>query len=413
MLKNFLKKLIIIAVLGVFAIYIFSHFGRKPEKWTTLSLRTVSIPSKHKSLIMTDDLLYRTRVTGELRTTVKEGTRLKKGQLIGIYVASSSPSELEAKSIDEELEKVEDKKDKKSSKLENYRKKMSSKISNAKSESEILIKKLEENLKKGDVYKSKEVKKQLIYNLDLIEKINENEKNFIGEFNEKEKVIGSLDTKIGDNLSLFSSRVGTVSYKIDKYLGEFEYKDRYSINLEEILASDFEAVESLKELYSEGDIVFRIISSNNWHILSLCSLEELDNFKVDSEVSIKIGKEELSARIVEKFKNENKGMLVFQVQGGSDNLRIKRRVNLNVMRKEKTGIEIPKNAIFEKDGKKGCYVKALNSEKVFRPISIIEENSTNFIVKSDSFTIRTKEGVLKTVDTVTAGDDVLIDDETE
>ncbi len=391
--KSLLTRLLFTAVVVAVVIFAIIKISEGPEKWVGVHSGFISSNTQHKALVMNDEIIYKALNSGSITNPESEGKRVKKGQIIATFVSSGN-AESESSDNSDANEPVinAEKVDK----------------TQVKDEITSLYKTLNEALKAGDNAKAKSVKKELIYAIDYLKKINRGENSSNEVYNAFEKLVGSNSAEQGQEFNIIAAESGIISYFIDNLDGKMMFANRYNIDYKKIFEERPYPENVLNNSIFKGDGVLKIIYNLKWHLMCEASMEDLDTFQQDKLLKIQVGAEILEGTVVDKFMAGETGIVAFEINESSDLMTKSRILDVTIIKDEMTGAVIPENSVVTVDGVSGVYVKGVSGEKVFRPIEILGRNKEGLIVSSGSFSYVDDSGEMRTVDTVKNDDSVMI-----
>lgn len=399
-----LKKLIISIFIFAFAaalvVYAIINLNKGPEKWTGLHSGFVSASTQHKALVVSEEIVFKTLNQGQISNAETEGKRVKKGQVIATLITSentvpSEKDEVTSETIKENENPVTS--DEKSADKESIKK-----------DTVKLYQELNDTLKKQNNSKAKNIKRELLYKLDYLQKIDNLNQKSIDNYNVFEKFVGSNLAESNQEFNIIATESGIVSYYIDKFHGKLNFENRYNIDYDNVFSNPPIPENVLGKNLQKGDAALKIVYNLKWHLMCKCSLDDLDTFKQDKVLKLQIGGNTFDGTVVDKFMAKNTGIVVFEINEASDYMINSRLLDVTIVKDEMSGVVIPRNAIFTENEVKGVYIKGVSGEKIFRPIEIIGQNDEGFIVTESSYTLTDEAGTIKTIDTVTSKDSVLL-----
>lgn len=380
---------IILLLAAYFAIKLITN---TPEKWAVLKAGYISVSTQHKAIVIADEIIYSSLNDGYLADAVAEGSRVKKGQVIATLIANENANTNETEDKDDTNSNAGIRIDAKS---------MEKEIQNFYSA-------LNDALRNKDKFSAKIAKRELTYALEYKKKFEEGRDLKEAEFNAQEKYMGANDAKLDQQFSVIASESGTISYMMGELDGKLNYADRYSLDYKNLFSKQHESRNMYSQTIKSGEPGFKIIQSVKWHLMCQTSLEDLESFSLDDNISLQIAGEKLEGKVVDKFLAKDTGVVALQINEASRHMVSARLVDLTIVKDKMAGVLVPQNALVLKDNEKGVFIKGVGSEKVFRPIEILGQSDGGYIVSAGSYTYKDKAGVMHTVDTISSGDSVLI-----
>lgn len=237
----------------------------------------------------------------------------------------------------------------------------------------------------------------LMYNLNEIQKIDENKKKISTYISKKAKIAGNLSptdsylqTLIGQRDILESelqsgSEIvvapvsGTVSYRIDG-LEEILKVDNFEFLSTELLEGLDLKIGAIIPLSNEKG---KIVDNFNCYIATYLDTEKSLEAKIGDTVKLRlITSEEISAKIeyIKEIENDSR-IIVFKITNGVESLIEYRKVSLDIIWWNYSGLKISNSSLIEENDK--IYVernKAGKREKVL--VKILRQNDTYSIVEN-------------------------------
>ncbi len=381
-------------------VYSFRYFTAGKKTWVEIESTSASIRRDVKGLIVTDSLVYKTYNTGVINEPKEEGSTIKNGAYVGTFICTKDASLEEV-----EVEKVED-------------------ISKIKLSKNAVLNLVEEDferlktaLRDGNKAEAKEIKLDLAYNLEFLDKLSDNSEF---EFNNVSdvpiKMIGSTEAKANEEFKLISAESGYISYYVDKYDGIISYDGRYGFKYDEIFGSISDPVTTLGTTLRPNQVAFKIIGKDKWHLLLDMKIEDLDKFSIERKINLDFLDKNVVGIVVDKYKTQSNGILAVEVDVFFGEFFQKRIVDVSVGLNEIVGLKIPVLAVeYDENGNKGVFVSTVDGDEVFRPVEIIDENPLKgddeelyYIVTPNVITTVDEAGNSQSIDTVSVGDKVLV-----
>ncbi len=397
--KKLFKTIFMLAAIIFIVFFAIKKYQQMGEKWLGVESGYISISSKHRGLIITDEIVYKTLCPGYIENAENEGKRIKRSQNIATFIAkdqiaSNAPTDTNTnKSTSDNIEEKET---------------VSIDKNQVKLDADKLYASLKESLKKGDNKAAKNIKRELSYTLEHLNKLENDTYIDNSSFNENERYIGSKEATDEQVFNIISSESGVISYYTDELTGKLNYQNRYKLNYQKLFNEPHNFTNNINRNLGQDEKVLKLIYKQKWHLLCESSLEDLDTYKIDDNLTIYGNGEEFDAVIVDKFKSKDIGIICLEIAQVSDSLNQSRIINVTIESDEVAGVLIPPNAIVTENYVKGVYVKGLEQEKIFRPIQILGHEDEYTIVSEGSYTYKDENGALKTVDTVNRNDKVLV-----
>lgn len=133
--------------------------------------------------------------------------------------------------------------------------------------------------------------------------------------------------------------------------------------------------------------VCKVVDNSEWQVAVLLSKKDAQDFAVDQSVSVRLTGEEHQAveATVKNISAEENGKVVVVISSSKyvPDVYIKRNVNVDIIKKEYSGLKVPAQAVVEQNGETFVYVSDLgNAEK--RTVDVLYRSEDIAIIKEDN-----------------------------
>lgn len=189
----------------------------------------------------------------------------------------------------------------------------------------------------------------------------------------------NLEQTLNDGAKyVYSKQSGIVSYRIDGL------EESLSINNLENITSDY--LKSLKlttgQIVSKNESKAKVINNFECYIAVTLNSEEAKKAEEGDKLKLRLSnQEEVSAQIY-KIKDEgNEKLIIFKITDGVENLINYRKISIDVIWWNDTGLIVPKSSILYEDGKSYILVKKnTNFNKIL--VEVKKENDNNCLINN-------------------------------
>lgn len=398
------------------------------DKWASLKESFVSVSTDHSAIIVLKEVVYKSLNSGHLEKPEEEGKKVKKGQIIASLVASMDAAdevstsedgqggEAEATKEEEALSEEASQADEEGTEGGEKEKKEGLKKDEAgqdgpankeglRQDAILTFQNLNEALKVGDTNKALKLKRELQFKLSTLEK---SESNLGLGLIENDRYIGSGAAKQGEKFSVISSESGQLSYYIDEYSGKLHLEQLYDFDYDRLFGRDIVSKNMKNAEFRRSEPVFKVINPSKWHIICELGMDDIESFSNQEKLSVIMEGKELKGEVIDQYVIGSRGLVLIEMRDPLGNLSEKRKTEVTIVHDKIAAVVIPFEALSSEGRQQGVYVRGINGEKVFRPIDIKHTNEEGYVVTSGSYTVKDEDGSLRTIDTVTSLDQVLI-----
>lgn len=378
-------KLILPVLLVAFSIYYAIILLQKPASdIIKLNYEIIPIISSHRGIILRHETINNTLNSGVFSAQIEQAERVKNAQLIGkVEVSNFQDAEFEERvsnsylldetNLDEEVQDV-------------YAYLLSS-------------------LKNNDFITAGYLKEELQSKLERMKKLkNESSQNAFELRQKQYKNVGDASAKVGETINLYSNESGVVSFLIDSLENDVNYNNRYQIDYERLWNSDIDVVDTRSKNLIKGQPVFKIIKPNVWYIAVKVPREDLDLFKLQSNVFLDADDKKVEATIYEIFDANNFGVAILKINHQLSMLFEDRVVDITLIRNEVRGVAIPKTAIVKQNNELGVYIITLANRLKYIPVDVMEDDGDRYIVHEGTIRRKNANDEIEILNTVRNGD---------
>ncbi|WP_054740498.1 HlyD family efflux transporter periplasmic adaptor subunit [Cellulosilyticum ruminicola] len=347
--KRFRKKLImvvIITTLCVWGILKVKEILTKPEVSTqVVNTGTLDMSEIYEGIIVRNEKVYTSEVTGTIQYNVTEGEKVKKEGIAYAVVSDEKNlvmAEKEKVKADTELYNTADKRkeisyyqDEVSVLANDFDTKMQEYYKNINAINTdyiyILRGQLDDNVKDlTDIY----TKEQEALNTSVGEKVN-NITNNLEKYKSVQKTASS----------------GIISYNIDgQEKLNYENISKLDYNTYHKIFKKTASQNIIKSYVEKDEPVYKLVLDNTWYIVTYVSNEKDDIFTKGTSYPLNfdtLNGSEINCKLVSKEQENNRLRLVFKTQEQIDEFLTVRQVHFSIGNKNESGLKIPVQAIVE------------------------------------------------------------------
>lgn len=358
------RKLLIVAVLVYIIIMSVPILRSSGAKTTPVTQANFVDSVDSKAVVIKDETVYKAQSQGKLKFSVKEGTKVSKDTLIAEMDNNGTEN------LKSQLEEV-------GLNIEEYKNGLSADRIAQKEDIDNLVSELNNNIQEENEEGINSSKEKLVA---LSEKPYEVDK-LIGSINQRIELI----KRSKDNSSVYTAeKSGIMSKSIDGYESKLTIDKLDSYKPKDVEIKEVK-VKTIKDNQGvdKGSPIFKILEDQEWFIMAYIKDNNLGDKKVGDAVSLSIDSEEekIEGNIYKLEKNNKDTFLIIKLDKYLHELYKKRSINLNITKDTFTGLEVPKEAIVDKDGKLGVYIKDISGVVKFREVRIVKNIKDKSIVE--------------------------------
>jgi putative membrane fusion protein len=371
-LKVKYTKIVLVFILIYIASNVIGMVSKKSRDTIILKNETIQESIKKKGLIIRDEYLLKSSMSGNVNYCVKEGEKVKKDEDIA-YIYNDN---IKKDSVDKlnKLQKDILDIEKGNTKMVKYDiKNINDGINKATYDiqKKLLNDNIDVNKDVENLNKLIEDKKNII-NSDLNSKPLENKKI-------EEKEVNSLISK---NTELFKAKnSGVVSYKFD------DNEDIFNIeSISEIKKSD---IENEKSKYidiekdskvKKGEPIARVINNLKQYVAISCNDDEVKKFKVGQKIILSSDIEKINSNVYDIYKDGKDYTVILEISEQNMEIYDTRVKEFDIIYKSIQGLKVPKKSIINVDGKEGVYAISETGDAKFVEIKGNLYESEEYIV---------------------------------
>lgn len=400
-----MKKNKLIKIFSIIAIVFFLaviYFRINPSGKTEMVFSgSLENASKHMGIIIRNEQVIETNLSGTIRAKVEDGTLVPAGKLIASVVNENAD-----KGVQEALAKINDR----ISEIESSKSigdnftddifKLDDKISDNIGEMIYYI-------NQGNSKRTVELKKQIIALYDKKNKVSEKGavvNTDLEELNEQKIQYENQLKEYEQNV--FAPFPGIFSSHTDGYESILNTENANTLKY-----SDFKNIaDKLKEKTKEQNSTdkIKLIDNYTWCVAIAVDKKRAEDFQIGEEVFIRLDDEKKNIKgnvtSISDDKGSNRVLVVSTTSYNADSY-MQRSVDVELIKNIYSGLKVPVSALVKKDGKDGVYVVSDEIAK-FKTCEIVYKDDDYAIVKennSDTNSLLLYDEVLTSTDSVYEG----------
>ncbi|GAA0861028.1 HlyD family efflux transporter periplasmic adaptor subunit [Paraclostridium tenue] len=372
MRKLKLTKIILVFILIYIGSNIISIAIKKNMDTLTLKNETIQESFKKRGLIIRDEYLLNSSMSGNIKYCIKEGERVKQNDNIA-YIYNENVNK-------EVLNKLSE---------------LQKDISNIKKGNTNIVKSDVKNLNNHINKACNSIQKKLLNgNIDVrkdIENLSKliEDKNYIigSDLNSKSLENKKLEEKevnsiISKNSELFKAKnSGIVSYKFDGNEDKFTIDKISEIKKEDIenTQSKYENIQQ-KNKVKKDETLARVIKNLKQYVAISCSEEEVKKLDVGQKIILSSEIEKINSNVYDIYKDGKDYIAIFEISEQNVEIYDTRVKEFDIIYKSMEGLKVPKKSIISVDGKKGVYAISETGDAKFVEIKGNLYDSEEYII---------------------------------
>lgn len=186
-----------------------------------------------------------------------------------------------------------------------------------------------------------------------------------------------LEKKLNDGAEyVYSQRSGTVSYRIDGLEKELSIDNFENITTEYLRSLDL----TTGQIISKKENKAKVINNFECYIAVALNSEEAKKAKEGNKLGLRLSNQEVVDAEIYKIKNEgNQKIIFFKITEGVEQLINYRKVSIDVIWWQYTGLIIPKSSILYENGKSYIFIKK-NAGYNKTLVEVKKENANNCLI---------------------------------
>ena len=197
-----------------------------------------------------------------------------------------------------------------------------------------------------------------------------------------------------------------VSYYIDGLESDFTPEKMTSLQKEEVEKLEITVEDTKRKEAVAGEPVFKLVDNSVWYVVFWVEEEDIVKYKKDGTVYLELPEGEIKGTTEEILDSGDSWFVILKFNRYYKDLAKIRKLETSVITSKYEGLVIANESITAQDGKPGVFVKDINGEYVFTPVSVITSDGEYSLVESSSFDEEV-DGKMQKTATVDAYDEIL------
>lgn len=342
----------------------------KEEATYLVSVGNLNIENKYDALILRNEVVVDTNLSGQITYFANEGEVLVKDNWVAeIYNDGSAVVNTPEETQREENRKL----------VEFDYNLLESDINTLKNE--ILF-----QMDQASYASIPALKQELILKLERLDKL-QGENKFLSNRTASyaEKTLGEGVLMAGQKQAIYAPASGILTYRLDGYEDFLTIDNLYNINYDEIDALNLELENLNKSIVKPKDKLFKIVDHSNYYITAIISNEEVETYKNTQSISVSINGQMLRGVVHDVFTNQQNAVVVIQMLDTFDGFYNQRIVSCTIVRENYRGLKLYTDSIINIEGTLGVYAVDQERKLVFVPIKILGYDDDFAIVYNEQF----------------------------
>ncbi len=184
---------------------------------------------------------------------------------------------------------------------------------------------------------------------------------------------------------------GYVSYVLDGYENELNPFTMTLLDKNKVSKIDDSNKNLKRSMTLKGEPLFKIVDNTGWYVTFWIDESDLGKYNAGSEVTLVLEDAEISAKVDSVVENDGEIQVILKSTEYYENLPTLRRMNIEIVTSDSSGLIIKNTFLTSKDDMTGVYVRNIDSSVEFRPVKVKSTDGEYSIVESGYFTVYNKE----------------------
>jgi len=176
-----------------------------------------------------------------------------------------------------------------------------------------------------------------------------------------------------------------LSYYIDGLESVFTPETMMDLKQEEVKKLDIEVKNTKRKETLKGEPLFKLLDNSVWYIAFWADDDDIVKYKKDGTIYLQLSDTEIKGTTKELRESGDQWFVVLEFNRYYEDLAKLRTVEASVITSKYEGLVIANRSITAENGKPGVYVKDINGEYVFTPVSVITSDGKYSLVESSSY----------------------------
>ncbi len=180
---------------------------------------------------------------------------------------------------------------------------------------------------------------------------------------------------------------GVFSLTIDGYEDYFTPENMEKIKRETVENLSYKSANLERKSVISGEPIFKVSGDDAWYILCWMDGKSVENYPEGNNVILELPNGDVQAdvyRVIKESKDEYR--VIFHLDVYYDGFAESRAEDMTVVASDNYGLIVDNEAIVEKDGNEGVYVKNKNGRYIFKRIKVISTDGEQSVIEDASFT---------------------------
>ncbi len=381
-----LSLLVFFGVIYFFVTWVYQLFFQDHLTYA-VTIDTLNIENDAYALVMRNELIVDTKLTGKINYHAAEGEYVTKGHLVADIFNDGSEMSFTATTT-RELNRIQAEFD----------------YNVLEYDINVLKTQILFYLREGNYAQIPAIKKELSLKTERLNRLQQENtflSNRISAY--AEKTIGEGTLMEGQKKAILSPANGILTYRFDG-LESFVHVDNvYHIDFDELRKQSVALQTMTKTAVQSGDQLFKIVDNATYYIIALLPVASAEAYKDVQNILVEVNGQRLQGDVYDVFANNDTGVVVVRMLETFQGFEHVRWVSCKLIKENYRGLKVPTDAIVNLGTELGVYLVDTDRRLKYVPIKVIGYNDNHAIVYNQQFYEQGK-GIVRSI---TASDEIV------
>lgn len=178
---------------------------------------------------------------------------------------------------------------------------------------------------------------------------------------------------------------GVFSLNIDGYEDYFTPEKMERLKRSTVEDLNYKSTNLERDSVIKGEPIFKVSSDDAWYVLCWMDKKSVKNYPEGKRVILKFPDADVEADVYKVKQEDSDYRVIFHLDVYYKNFAEARAQDMEVVASDNYGLIVDNDAIIEKNGDKGVYVKNKNGKYIFKKIKVITTDGKQSVIEDVSF----------------------------
>lgn len=230
------------------------------------------------------------------------------------------------------------------------------------------------------------LKKELMLKMDRMERLKDDHRFLANRsLAYAQQTVGEGVLLEGQKKGIHAPASGMISFVSDGLERFVTIENVYNIHFSELRQQELVSTGLMKDHTSPKSQIFRLVDQATYYLAAIIPIDAVETYKQAPFITVEIEGNRLEGLVFDVFTEGEAAVCIIQMKAPFFGFHTRRWVEGKLVREDYRGLKVPTDAIVNRSGVLGVYVLDTNKRLKFTPVKILGYDDEHAIVSNEQF----------------------------